>query len=161
MNEENKVPEGTKIEVKPLEPPQTDIDLNKSLEDAILTSAQGGDLQSGVFESFSTAAQNREAEYELIDTMAMDSTIAAAIETYAEDITQPNSKGDIFWVESDDAEVGKYVEYILKKINVDKQAFSWAYNLTKYGDVYLRLLRDSDFSNSRLFGGKQKQDLVD
>lgn len=160
MDGEYKVPEGTTIKVKPLEPPQTNIDLNKSLEDAILTSAQGGDLQSGVFESFSTAAQNRESEYELIDTMAMDSTIAAAIETYAEDITQPNSKGDIFWVESDDAEVGKYVDYILKKINVDKQAFSWAYNLTKYGDVYLRLLRESDFSNSRLFGGgKQKQDL--
>lgn len=161
MDEENKVPVGTKIKVKPLEPPQTDIDLDKSLEDAILTSAQGGDLQAGVFESFSTAAQNRESEYELIDTMAMDSTIAAAIETYAEDITQPNSKGDIVWVEADDPEVGKYVSYILKKINVDKQIFSWAYNLTKYGDVYLRLLRESDFNNSRLFGNKSVKTKTD
>lgn len=161
-DKENKpVPVGTKVTVKPLDPPQTNIDIDKSLEDAILTSAQGGDLQAGVFEAFSTTAQNRESEYELIDTMAMDSTIAAAIETYAEDITQPNSKGDIIWAESDDAEVGKYVNYLLKKMNVDKQAFSWAYNLTKYGDVYVRLLRESDFKNSRLFSSKKpnKKDL--
>ena len=161
-DKENKtVPIGTKVTVKPLDPPQTNIDIDKSLEDAILTSAQGGDLQAGVFEAFSTTAQNRESEYELIDTMAMDSTIAAAIETYAEDITQPNSKGDIIWAESDDAEVGKYVNYLLKKMNVDKQAFSWAYNLTKYGDVYVRLLRESDFKNSRLFSSKKpnKKDL--
>ena len=161
-DKENKpVRTGTKVTVKPLDPPQTNIDIDKSLEDAILTSAQGGDLQAGVFEAFSTTAQNRESEYELIDTMAMDSTIAAAIETYAEDITQPNSKGDIIWAESDDAEVGKYVNYLLKKMNVDKQAFSWAYNLTKYGDVYVRLLRESDFKNSRLFSSKKpnKKDL--
>lgn len=151
------VPEKTKISVKPLDPPQTNIDIDKSLEDAILTSAQGGDLQAGVFEAFSTTAQNRESEYELIDTMAMDSTIAAAIETYAEDITQPNSKGDVIWAESDDSEVGTYVNYLLKKMNVDKQAFSWAYNLTKYGDVYVRLLRESDFENSKLFGSKQNK----
>ena len=159
--ENKRVPTGTKVTVKPLDPPQTNIDIDKSLEDAILTSAQGGDLQAGVFEAFSTTAQNRESEYELIDTMAMDSTIAAAIETYAEDITQPNSKGDIIWAESDDAEVGKYVNYLLKKMNVDKQAFSWAYNLTKYGDVYVRLLRESDFKNSRLFSSKKpnKKDL--
>ena len=109
------VPKNTKISVKPLDPPQTNIDIDKSLEDAILTSAQGGDLQAGVFEAFSTTAQNRESEYELIDTMAMDSTIAAAIETYAEDITQPNSKGDIIWAESDDAEVVNMLITYLRK----------------------------------------------
>lgn len=154
-DEKKKVPNGTDIEVKPLDPPQTGIDVDKSLETAILTSAQSQDLQAGVFEAFSTTAQTREAEYELIDTMAMDSTIAAAIETYAEDITQPNSKGEVIWAESEDAEVAKYVGYLLRKINVDKHAFSWAYNLAKYGDVYLRLLRESDFNNSRLFGAKK------
>lgn len=157
MEDKKPVPVGTEVKVKPLDPPQTDIDIDKSLEDAILTSAQGGDLQAGVFEAFSTTAQTRESEYELIDTMAMDSTIAAAIETYAEDIAQPNSKGEIVWVDSDDVEVANYVKYLLKKMNVDKQVFSWAYNLTKYGDVYVRLLRNSDFENSRLFGAKKSK----
>lgn len=155
-----KIQANTKIKSVPLEPPQTNIDVNKSLEDAILTAAQNSNLDTSVFEAFSTTAQTRETEYELIDTMAQDATIAAAIETYAEDITQPNSKGEIIWAESNDADVANYVNYILKKINVDKQAFSWAYNLTKYGDVYLRLLRESDFANSRLFGSaNKKQDL--
>lgn len=157
MEDKKPVPVGTEVKVKPLDPPQTDIDIDKSLEDAILTSAQGGDLQAGVFEAFSTTAQTRESEYELIDTMAMDSTIAAAIETYAEDIAQPNSKGEIVWVDSDDADVANHVKYLLQKMNVDKQVFSWAYNLTKYGDVYVRLLRNSDFENSRLFGAKKSK----
>lgn len=146
---------GKKITISPLDPPQTDIDLDKSLENTILTAATNDNLKSDVFDSFSSTAQTREQEYELIDTMGMDSTIAAAIETYAEDIAQPNSKGDIFWAESADEDVANYVNYLLKKINVDKQAFSWAYNLTKYGDVYVRLLRNSDFENSKLFGNKK------
>lgn len=156
---EKQIKPRTKIKQAPLEPPQASIDLNKSLETTILTAAQKSNLDTSVFEAFSSTAQTRETEYELIDTMAQDSTIAAAIETYAEDITQPNSKGEIIWAESNDADVANYVNYILKKINVDKQAFSWAYNLTKYGDVYLRLLRESDFANSRLFGAKKKSDL--
>lgn len=159
MDEDKKVTVGTEIKVKPLEPPQTDIDFNKSLEAAILSAADSNSLDTGIFEAFSTTAQTRESEYELIDTMAQDATIAAAIETYAEDITQPNNRGEIIWAESDDAEVAKYVNYLLKKMNVDKQAFSWAYNLTKYGDVYVRLLRDSDFANSRLFSANKKADL--
>lgn len=142
---------GKQVKIEPLEPANTSIDVDNSLAETILTAAASGDLRNDIFESFSTVAQTRESNYELIDTMAMDSTIAAAIETYAEDITQPNEKGKIFWAESDDADVAKYVNYLIDKIDIDKQAFSWAYNLVKYGDVYVRLLRNSDFANSRLF----------
>lgn len=152
-NSENK-----KIKIVPQEPPQTAIDVNKSLEDAILTASLRGELKTDIFNSFSSTAQTRETEYELIDTMAQDSTIAAAIETYAEDITQANQNGDIFWAESTDSDVASYVNYLLKKINVDKQAFPWAISLVKYGDVYVKLLRESDFENSRLFGKKQKSE---
>ena len=93
MDEDKKVKVGTEIKVKPLEPPQTDIDLDKSLEAAILSAADSNSLDTGVFEAFSTTAQTRESEYELIDTMTQDATIAAAIETYAEEITQPNNRG--------------------------------------------------------------------
>jgi hypothetical protein len=147
---------GKKVKVEPMEPPKTSIDVDSSLEAAIMTAASEGNLNTGTFESFSTVAQTRESSYELIDTMAMDSTIAAAIETYAEDVTQPNAKGEIFWVESDDAACARYVDYLLKKADVDKQAFSWAYNLVKYGDVYLRLLRESDFKNSKIFNSEIK-----
>jgi hypothetical protein len=33
-------------------------------------------------------------------------------------------------------------------MNVDKQIFSWVYCLIKYGDVYLRLYRESDYQDT-------------
>ena len=149
---------GKKVEIQPNEPPKTTIDLDKSLESAILNAASAVSLKTDVLESFSTMAQNREIEYELIDTMGMDSTVAAAIETYAEYIAQPNEKGEVFWVESKDAEVAKYVSYIIKKIDLDRNAYRWAYMLTKYGDVYIKLVRKSEFKNSIIFGDKSKDE---
>lgn len=87
---------GKKVKITPVEPAKTSVDLDNSLEDTILAAAVNSTLRTDVLESFSTVAQNREAEYELIDTMTMDSTMAAAVETYAEDITQTNNKGEIF-----------------------------------------------------------------
>lgn len=87
---------GRGVKAEPLDPPKTNIDTDKNLEDAILTAATNVSLKTDVLESFSTMAQNRENEYELIDTMSMDSIIASALERYAEDITQTNKKGQIF-----------------------------------------------------------------
>lgn len=148
---------GRKVKAEPVDPPKTNIDTDRSLEGAILSAASASTLKTDVLESFSTMAQNREEEYELIDTMGMDSMIASAVERYAEDITQTNSKGQIFWVESSDAEAAKYVQYLLDKIDFDRNAYKWAYMLTKYGDVYIRLVRKSEFENSFLFSGGEKK----
>lgn len=150
---------GKKVKAEPLDPPKTTIDTDKNLEDAILAAASTSTLKTDVLESFSTMATNREQEYELIDTMSMDSIIASAIERYAEDITQTNNKGQIFWIESDDADTAKYVSYLLNRIDFDRNAYKWAYMLTKYGDVYVKLVRKSEFENSILFGKKEKENL--
>ena len=42
------------------------------------------------------------------------------------------------------------VNYILNVMNADKNIYSWVYSLLKYGDVYLRLYRESDY-NDELF----------
>lgn len=114
---------GKKVKPEPLDPPKTNVDTDKNLEGAILSAATNSTLKTDVLESFSTMATNREQEYELIDTMAMDSIIASAIERYAEDITQTNSKGQIFWIESEDADTAKYVSYLLNKIDFDRNAY--------------------------------------
>lgn len=147
---------GKKVKIEPVEPAKTSVDLDNSLEETILEASVSSTLRTDVLESFSTIAQNRESEYELIDTMAMDSTMAAALETYAEDIVQTNSNGEIFWIESKDAETAKYVSFLVKKLDLDKQAYKWAYMLTKYGDVYVRLVRQSELDNSLIFGKKDK-----
>ena len=148
---------GKKVKAEPLDPPKTNVDTDNNLEDAILSAASASTLKTDVLESFSTMATNREQEYELIDTMSMDSIIASAIERYAEDITQTNSKGQIFWIESEDADTAKYVSYLLNRIDFDRNAYKWAYMLTKYGDVYVKLVRKSEFENSILFGKKDKE----
>lgn len=147
---------GKRIKAEPQEPPKTTIDFENSLEGAILNAASSSSLNTGVLESFSTFAESRELEYELIDTMGMDSMVSAAIEMYASDATQSNKDGKIFWVESDDQDVANYVQYLLDKIDFDRNAYKWAYVLTKYGDVYVKLVRDSEFENSYIFGKKKK-----
>lgn len=147
---------GKKVKITPVEPSKISIDLDNSLGETIVEAAASASLKTDVLESFSTLAQNRETEYELIDTIGMDSTMAAAVETYAQDIIQTNDKGEIFWIESEDAETAKYVSFLAKKLELDKNAYKWAYTLTKYGDVYVRLVRKSELEDSLIFGDKKK-----
>lgn len=100
------------------------------------------------FNNFSQLSQNRETLYQVLDTMAEDSTIAAMLETYTEDATETNDVGKIVWAESSNADVGKYVEFLLKSLNVDKNIYQWTYSFIKYGDLYLRLYRQSDFEDN-------------
>lgn len=39
------------------------------------------------------------------------------------------------------------ITYLLDTMNVDKHAYNWAFSLIKYGDLYLRLFRDSDYED--------------
>lgn len=150
---------GKKVKITPVEPSKISIDLDNSLGETIVEAAASASLKTDVLESFSSLAQNRETEYELIDTIGMDSTMAAAVETYAQDIIQTNDKGEIFWIESEDAETAKYVSFLAKKLELDKNAYKWAYTLTKYGDVYVRLVRKSELEDSLIFGEKKKEKL--
>ena len=79
--------------------------------------------------------------------MAQDSTVAAILEIYAEDATETNERGEIVWSESSDPNINKYITYLLKSLNVDKNMYKWVYSLCKYGDLYLKLFRHSDFED--------------
>ena len=94
--------------------------------------------------------------YQLLDTMAEDPTIAAVLETYAEDATETNDDGRIVWCTSNDINIAKYITYLLDTMNVDKNSYRWVYSLCKYGDLYLRLYRQSDIQPD-LFDDEPKQ----
>ena len=66
--------------------------------------------------------------------MARDSTIAAVLETYAEDATETNEQGDVVWCEASDDKILKYITFLLDTLNVNKHIYSWVYSLCKYGD---------------------------
>lgn len=137
------------IEAVPKPKPQIGIDLENSLYKNIIASEGINsyfDLQK--LDSFSQVSRSRNEVYQTLDYMAEDSIIAAALETYAEDATETNDNGDIVWVESGNSEAAKYISFLLKSLGVNKHIYGWAHSLIKYGDVYLRLYRESEYDNS-------------
>ena len=129
--------------------------------DAVVDAGISSKLDISRIESFTQVSNNRETVMQLLDTMAEDSTIAAALELYAEDATESNDAGEIVWCVSDDDNIAKYVTFLLDTMNVNKHIYQWAYSLCKYGDVYLRLYRNSEYDD-KLFKPKKplKEDII-
>lgn len=133
-----------------------DVDLNKTLYDNIINAAECSKLDLNAFDSLNQTANNRNELYNMIDAMCEDGIISAIVETYAEDATERNDAGNIVWAESPDPDVAKCVEYFLDTLNVNKNIYKWTYSLCRYGDVYLRLYRQSEY-NDDIFNCKDKK----
>ena len=127
------------------------VDTKNTVFHNIINAAIGGQLDVNSLQSFTSITQSRNTVYGLLDSMCEDATISAVLETYAEDATEYNDEGQIVWAESSDANIQKYVQFLLDTMNVDKNIYSWVYSLCKYGDVYLRLYRESDWKQADLF----------
>lgn len=143
--------------IKNIDPPKRDIgiDTEKEFLENIVQAGLSSYLDMAKIQSFSQISQNRNTIYQLIDTMSEDPTISAALEIYAEDTTEANDQGRIVWCESEDPEVVKFVTYLLDTMNVEKNIYKWVYSLCKYGDLYLRLFRESEIAQDPLFKSKK------
>ena len=137
---------------KPLE---IGIDTSKSLMNNIIDAAEIGVLDISSIDALSQSVQNREQAYQLIDSMANDDVIAAVLDNYAEDVVQTNDKGQVVWIEANDSKILDYTSWLLDSLNVDKHLYQWAYCLVTYGDVYIRLYRNSDVHEDVLFSKKK------
>ena len=125
-----------------------DIDVNNTLVDNIIEAGLTSKLDIAALENFTSISNARDQVYQLIDTMAQDSSVAAILRTYAEDVCEPADNGHVIWCESSDPNISKFVNYMLNIMNADKNMYSWTYTLLKYGDVYLRLYRESDYEDT-------------
>jgi hypothetical protein len=135
-----------------------DIDTSKSLVDNIIEAGLSHTLDVSAIESFTSISNARDQIYQLIDTMCADSAVSSIVRTYAEDVCEAADNGHIVWCESNDPNIARFVNYLLNIMNVDKKIFGWVYSLIKYGDVYLRLYRDSDYKDP-IFKAKPKTKL--
>lgn len=124
-----------------------DIDTTKVLPDNIIEAGLSHKLDMAALENFTSISNSRDQVYQLIDTMAQDSSVAAILRTYAEDVCEPADNGHVIWCEANDPNISKFINYILNVMNADKNLYSWTYSLLKYGDVYLRLYRESDYKD--------------
>lgn len=122
-----------------------DIDTTKSLVDNIIEAGLSHSLDASALDNFTQISNARDQIYQLIDTMCQDSAVSSIVRTYAEDVCEVSDNGHIVWCESADPNIARFVNYLLNVMNVDKKIFGWVYSLIKYGDVYLRLYRESDY----------------
>ena len=135
--------------VTPVAVPQHEIgiDLDNRVLDNIVDTMETSQFDINAINSFTQVSRSRDEIYNTLDDMGDDSIIAAVLETYAEDATETNDAGAIVWAESNDSEALKFVTYLLNALNVDKNVYKWTYSLCKYGDVYLRLYRESEYDD--------------
>jgi hypothetical protein len=136
--------------------PNIGVDVEGKFLDNIIEGGLAEKLDYSEITSFSTASQSRDQIYQLLDTMSEDSIISSVLESYAEDATGRNDQGRIVWCESSDADINNYITFLLDTLNVDKNVYSWVYNLCKYGDVYLKLYRESEYDDP-VFGSKDEK----
>lgn len=127
---------------------QIGIDLHNSVIENIIGSVETSQFDVNALNSFTTVSRSRNELYETLDYMTEDSILSSVLETYAEDATETNDQGQIMWVESADSGAAKFVAYLLDSLNVDKNIYKWVHSLCKYGDVYLRLYRESDYEEN-------------
>lgn len=139
------------IKNEPVPGPQIGIDTDSAFFSNIVDSSISSTLDVSAFDNFLNTSRSRDQVYSLLDTMCEDSMIAAVLKTYAEDATERNeNNGRIMWVDSSDPEVARHVTYLLDAIKVDKNIYGWTHSLCKYGDLYLRLYRKSEYDDDVL-----------
>ncbi len=74
------------------------------------------------------------------DTMDMDPIIASALDIYADESTVPNELGKILVVNAEDENIkGILTNLFYDVLNIEHNLWSWARNMCKYGDFYMRL----------------------
>ena len=140
-------------QTKPVTTPskQIGVDTDKNFLNSLLSSVQVSAIDLGKLEKFTTLSEQRSQIYDLLDYMASDSKVSAVLETYAGDCTETNDNGHIVWAESNQPQVAEYINYLLGIMNVDKYSYTWILSLCKYGDLYLRLYRNSDEDTDVIF----------
>lgn len=142
---------------KPVPEKNIGIDTQEALFDNIVNAGLSSQLDISSLESFTQVSQSRDQIYAMLDTMSQDSIVSAVLETYAEDATEYNDNGRVVWAESSDDDVLKYITYLIDTIGADKHIYKWVYSLCKYGDLYLKLFRESE-SDDLLFKKDDDQD---
>lgn len=133
------------------------IDTKKLIFSNIVEEGVASSVDVNSLNSFTSISRSRDQVYTLLDTMCQDSKVAAVLETYAEDATDTNDEGRIVWCEAADPQIQHYVTFLLDSLNIDKHIYKWVYSLCKYGDVYLRLYRESDVDDDELFSNRKKK----
>lgn len=85
-----------------------------------------------------------EARYRMYETMLEDTVIQSAVELYADDATQVDTKSErIVQITSSNSSLSADLLKALDSINIESRIWNWTYALAGYGDQFLRLHIDT------------------
>lgn len=146
---------GKKIKKVTPEGKESDAGISDVMYNNIIQSGINSTIDLSGINSLSQQATTRNEMYNIYDTMCEDGQISAVIKTYAEDATQRNTEGNIVWATSNDSNIAYLINYYIDSLNIDKNIYKWAYSLCKYGDLYIRLYRESEYDDA-IFGKKSR-----
>lgn len=146
---------GKTIKTEPKPEPQIGLENEHSVINDILDTADSSLIDTSVLNSFIDVSRNRDNVYKLVDQMCQDPIPAAILELFTEDTTATNDNKEIVWVTSDDPKIQKTANLYLKAFQVNKNIYKWANSLIKYGDVYLKLFKQSEYNTDPIFGKKK------
>lgn len=138
------------IKSVPKPDPNVGVDFTNGVA-SVLAQSAASQIDIATINSFTQISERRDQLYTLLDNMCEDSIIAAILETYAEDATEYNDDNQIVWVESQDAKINKYINFLIQSMQIDKNIYKWVYSLCKYGDVYVQLFRQSEIKKDKFF----------
>ena len=138
--------------------PQTVSAEDLSIVNRIAENGLSSNIDMSAINAFTQVSNNRNQIYALIDEMSNDPTIAAILETYAEDATEYNDKGQIIWVQAEDSKINSYITWLIDTMQFDKHMYKWVHSLCKYGDIYFQLFRKSEYDIDPFFDKKEKID---
>ena len=147
-----------KITPKPVKDKSKDVGVNDILYDNIVEMSDSTQFDLSSINSLTQQANTRNEMYNIYDTMCEDGQISAVVKTYAQDTVQPNTEGNVIWATSSDSKVNYLINYYIDSLNINKDIYKWVYSLYKYGDVYVRLYRESEYEDA-LFINKPKKQL--
>ena len=142
---------GKNTKAEPIPKPNIGLEDNHSVVDDILEVGDQSQINTSVINSFIDVSKRRDTQYATIDQMCDDSIPSAILEQYTEDTTATNDENRVVWIESDDPKIQKISTYIIDSFQVNKNIYKWANSLIKYGDVYLKLFRQSEYDFDPIF----------
>lgn len=138
----------------PVPEPEIGIDVKNSVTQEILKSDDTSRLNTTLLNSFLDVSRSRDTQYDIIDQMCQDSIPSAILESFAEDATATNENKESIWCVADDPKIAKTVQFIINSLQLNKNIHKYTTSFIKYGDVYLKLYRQSDYKTDPLFDKK-------
>ena len=141
----NDVQEPVKFKAVPAKEQNIGVETKKSIVNKLKDDeGLSSQINSSILSGFRDVSSSRELQYQMYDEMAKDVIISSALDLYADDATEYDESGRIIWAVSDDAEISKAANYLIKVLKLNENAWLHIRSLVQYGDIFLQTYRASD-----------------